>query len=90
VALKVAEEEPAGTRTEDGTFNMVGAVLVRATEATAPEAALDNVTVQVVEMLAARVAFAHWREERVNAETKENVTGLDEPLSEAVTVTATA
>jgi hypothetical protein len=85
-AVKVADVELAGTRTDDGTVNTVGAVLVSATVAPAPEAALDNVAVQVVEALAARLILTHWREERVIAETKENVTGLEEPLREAVTV----
>jgi hypothetical protein len=47
---------------------------------------LDNVTVHVVEALAARLVAAHWSEETVIDETKDSVTGLDEPLREAVTV----
>jgi hypothetical protein len=85
-AVKVADVELAGTRTEDGTFNTVGAVLARATVAPAPEAALDNVTVQVVEALAARLVAAHWSEETVIGATSDTVVGREEPLREAVIV----
>jgi hypothetical protein len=86
LAENVAELDPAGTRTEVGTVNTPGAVLARATVAPAPEAALDNVTVQLVDALAARLVDTHCNPETVRVETSERVTGLDEPLKDAVTV----
>jgi hypothetical protein len=86
LAENVAELDPAGTRTDVGTVNTPGAVLARATVAPAPEAALDNITAQVVEVFAVRLVAAHCSPEIVKVETSEKVTGLDEPLRDAVIV----
>ena len=86
LAEKVAEVAAAGTRTELGTVNTRGAVLARETVAPGPEAALDSVTVQVVEALAARLVVTHCRPDNVRVETSEMVTGLEDPFMEAVTV----
>ena len=86
LAEKAAEFAPAGTRTEAGTVNTPGAVLARVTVAPEPEAALDSVTAQLVEAFAVRLVATHCSPNTVGVETSERVTGLDEPLSEAVTV----
>ena len=81
-----AEFALAGTRTEGGTVNAPGAVLARVTVAPGPEAVLDSVTVQMVEALAVRLVATHCNPETVRVETSERVTGLEDPLREAVTV----
>ena len=86
LAEKVAELDPAETRTEGGTVNTPGAVFASGTVAPAPEAALDSVTVQVVEALAVRLVVTHCNPETVRVETSDKVTGLADPLREAVTV----
>ena len=86
LAEKVAVVEPAGTRTELGTVNTPGAVLAREIVAPEPEAALDSVTVQVVEALADRLVVTHCKEDTARVETSEMVTGLEDPFMEAVTV----
>jgi hypothetical protein len=65
---------------------MPDAVLARLTVAPGPEAALDSVTVQVVEALALRLVVTHCNPATVRVETSERVTGLEDPLREAVTV----
>ena len=62
VAVKVAVVAEAGTVSEAGTVTAEVALLERATEAPPEGAALDRVTVQVVEEEAARVVLAHSRE----------------------------
>ena len=84
-AVNVAEAALADTLTEDGTVNAGEALLERAT-AVLVVAGFERVTVQVVLVLEARLAAAHWREETVSGDTSESVTGLDEPFSVAVTV----
>ena len=49
-------------------------------------AALENVSVQMVEVLDARLVAAHCKEESVNVDTSDRVTGCEDPLSDAVTV----
>jgi hypothetical protein len=86
LAENVTELDPVGTRTEGGTVNTPDAVFASGTVAPAPEAALDSVTVQVVEALAVRLVVMHCNPETVRVETSERVTGLEDPLREAVTV----
>jgi hypothetical protein len=86
LAENVTEVDPAGTMTEPGTVNTPGAVLARVTVEPAPEAALDSVTMQVVEALAVRLVATHCNPETVRVETSDRVTGLEDPLRDAVTV----
>jgi hypothetical protein len=86
LAENVAELDPAGTRTEAGTVNTPGAVFARRTVAPVPEAALESVTVQVVEALAARLVATHCSPETVRGETSEIVVDKDDPAIDAVTV----
>ena len=62
VAVKVAVVAEAETVTEGGTVTAEVALLERATEDPPEGAALDRVTVQVVEEEAARVVLVHSRE----------------------------
>lgn len=85
-AVKVAEAAPAGTLTEDGTANSVGAVLESATTVLAV-VGFDRLTVHVALALAARLAGVHRREETFRGHTSESVTGFEVPFSVAVMVT---
>lgn len=83
--MNVAEVLLAGTVTEDGTVNRVGALLGR--ETTVLEAVdLDRVTVQAVLELEARLAATHCRLESVTGDTRERVAVADEPFKAAVSV----
>jgi hypothetical protein len=68
LTLKVAEAELAATLTDPGTVSALF-VLVMVTLALAP-VACESVVVQVVFLLAARVAAAHCREEPVGGVTR--------------------
>ena len=63
VALKVAEEAPAVTVTNDGMVTTVGLVLDRSTIAPPAGAPLVRVTVQVLEELGPRVVGLQASEE---------------------------
>ena len=58
----------AGTLTEEGTVNALGALLVSATTELLV-VGLESVTVQVELALEARLAGEHWREVRVTGVT---------------------
>jgi hypothetical protein len=60
----VAEEALAGTLTEEGTVNALGALLVSVTTEL-PVVGFDSATVHVELALEARLAGEHWREVRV-------------------------
>ena len=86
LAEKVPDLDPVATRTEGGTVNTPGAVFASGTVAPAPEAALDSVTVQVVEALALKLVAAHCSPETVGGETSDIVVDTEEPTIEAVTL----
>ena len=83
---KLPVVEPDATVTEDGTVRAEVAELARATLVPPTGAAFDSVTVQVVEAFDVRFTAAHCSEEIVIGATSDSVTGLEDPLKEAVTV----
>ena len=86
LTVKLADIALAGISTEAGTCKTVEAELEREMALPPVGAALDKVTVQVVLVLAVREVALHCREERVAGAINEIVVGLEELLTEAVTV----
>jgi hypothetical protein len=75
-AVNVAVLEPDATETVAGIVNTDGAELASVTVAPAPDAALVNVTVHVVEALPESVVDPHCSEDKVAVVDSEIVTGL--------------
>ena len=87
VVVKVAVVDDAGTVIDTGTVRVEVALLESATLVPPLGAALDRVTVQVVEEEAARLVLAQLREVKVTAAAVTViVTGWLVPLSAAVTI----
>ena len=86
LAEKVAELAKPETETYAGIVKAEGAELARVTAVPPAPAALENVSVQMVELLDARLVAAHCTEDSVKVDTSDRVTGCEDPLSDAVTV----
>ena len=85
LALKLALVDPEAAVTDAGTVTVFKSDF-RAIVNPPAGAALDKVTVQVVLPLGASEVTLHCSEERVTAAISEIVVGLEELLTEAVTV----
>jgi hypothetical protein len=86
VAVKVAVDAVAGTRTEAGTANAVVALLESATVEPPVGAALERVTVHVVVDNTARLVLMHCSEVTRGGATSDRLAVLVTPLSVPVTV----
>jgi hypothetical protein len=86
VAVKVAVVAAAGTRTEAGTVNAVVRLLANATADPPAGAALDSVTVHVVEVEAPRVVLPQVRVLTDIPAVTEIASDLVVPFRVAVTV----
>ena len=78
--------EPDATVTEAGTVKTATAELASVTLVPPAAAPFDSVTVHVVEVLDVRLVAAHCSEETAIGATSDRVTGVEDPLSVAVTV----
>jgi hypothetical protein len=87
VARNVALVVPAGTNTDTGTLKTVTGLLKSATMVPPMGAALETVTVQLVDAEAAKLVLSHCSEVIVVGQTTEKDAEAVEAPSVAVTVT---
>ena len=75
--VKVAAEAPACTKTETGTVKAEDKLLESVTVVPPAGAAMESVTVQVVDEGATRLVLAHCKEEMVGVLVAETVMEID-------------